>query len=282
MADDWMRIKQARPDLTDYLIHWTRKVEVAQEAKSAFGVLKNILECGYLIPTFAPRRSVTANRAPRPTIRGTEPVVCFTEQPLSAFMRSCKTLTDRYSPYGIAVRKDRLYEYGGRPVVYGDNNLLNSLPVDHQYLWVNFQPIPQTQFGGFPLDWTHEREWRSKVMEYHVPDRGPYVSEGVPLLLPPDGDKLLLPWILVSTEAESSELRQWMHSLPDCDDSNAMTREYRRQLLHCPILPLELAQEKLSTGNDNWGRFDTLPYWELDPNSAANLEKIGWNYTPST
>ena len=203
MTQHWVRIKKARDDLTDYLIHWTRGSNVDGVGKSPFEVLQSILECGYLRPSFAPRTSVFAGAPERHTVRGPCPAVCFTEQPLSAFVKSCDALTDRYKPYAVALRKDRLFEYGGRPAIYGDEVLLSSLPDDQKYLWVRFQPIPNSDFAGYPIDWTHEREWRSTVNDYEVAGRGAYSSDGVPLLLPPTKKNLFLPWVLVSSESEA-------------------------------------------------------------------------------
>ena len=239
--------------------------------------MKEILRCGYLIPTFAPRTIAGTDHLVK-TIHGPYPAVCFTEQPLSAFISSCNTLTDRYEPYGIAVRKDRLFVYGGRPAVYGDNSLRDALQESYKYLWVNFRPIPRA--GGYPNDWTHEREWRAKVTPYQVRGRGAYLSDGVPLLLPPeDDDTLYLPWILVKSEAEADEVKLWIQGLPDYTGSNRMMVEYRRRLPSAPVLALDTVESKLSAGDESWGKFDTLPYWEVDSESASSLKKIGWNST---
>ncbi len=212
-------------------------------------------------------------------MEGNRPVVCFSEQPLSAFIRSYGTLTGRCKPYGIAVRKDRLFEYGGRPVIYSDGSLLSSLSEEYKHLWVNFQPIPNPYFGGYPLDWTHEREWRATVNEYHVLEHGTYQMDGVPLLLPPDGKTLLLPWILVRSTSEALEMRNWIKDLPEYSGSNGMMKIYRENLRFAPVLALEVAEAKLAEGAHKWGRFDTLPYEELSPESASTLEKVGWNET---
>ena len=127
MAPDWLQIKKSRPDLTDYLIHWTREQTIDGNTLPAFQVLKQIVLCGTLRPSFAPRHRVTVGGVQN-TIRGPHAAVCFTEQPLDAFIKSCETLPDRYRPYGVAVRKDALFRLGARPVTYGDEGLLNALP----------------------------------------------------------------------------------------------------------------------------------------------------------
>lgn len=277
MTQDWLRIKQAREDLTDYLIHWTRGSNVEGVNRSPFEVLKSILECGYLKPSFAPRTSVFASGSGRRTIRGPHPAVCFTEQPLGAFVESCDTLPSRYKPYAVAVRKDRLFEYGGRPVIYGDEGILESLPDEQKFLWVRFQPMPISSFGGYPIDWTHEREWRSTVNDCEVPGYGAYLTDGVPLLLPPTGRNLFLPWVLVRSKSEAVELRGWLNDLPEYTGTNALMREYRGKLQYTPIVPLEIVSDMLSRGESLWTRIDTLPYSELEPGLAGQFERLGWN-----
>ena len=264
MPPDWVRIRQAREDLTNYLIHWTRDASENGKRKPAFEVLRTILECGYLIPSFAPRASVIASRPPRGTVHGSTPVVCFTEQPISSFIKSCQTLADRYKYYGVAVHKDGLFKYGGRPVIYGDESLLESLPDEYKHLWVGFQPIPNPSFRNYPIDWTHEREWRATVNEM-------YLDDGVPLLLPPTNKPASPPWILVKSRAEAGEMRNWIKDLPPYTGENGMIKEYRESLPSAPIIPLEVVQSKLPAGEQKWARLDTLPLEEIDPDSAGTL-----------
>ncbi len=58
MPSDWLKIKQARPDVTDYLIHWTRGKVEDGHVVTPFHMLKTIVQCGYLMPSFAPRTRV--------------------------------------------------------------------------------------------------------------------------------------------------------------------------------------------------------------------------------
>lgn len=185
MVRDWERIRKARTDITDWVIHWTRARTVENNYESTFNVLQNILRCGYLEPSFAPRKSVTIRGPQTNTIQGPYPVVCFTDQPLSSFIQSCMSLSSRYSPYGVSFEKRNLFQYGGRPAVYGDTNFLARLSNEDKYLWVRYDPIPDSQYGDYPLDWTHEREWRTRVRKYHFLDWGETPDEGVPLVLPP-------------------------------------------------------------------------------------------------
>jgi len=196
---DWERIRKERTDITDYVIHWVRPRYEGGYVKPLTTLL-NIIECGYLKPGFAPRSSFY-DRSKRPTVKGPHPAVSFTEQSFENFLKSCKILPSRYSPYGIALYKRALYQYGGRPVIYGSEDLLgervrpgesryeegkevykNGLSKDYQYLWVRYEPIPN--MDGYVVDWTHEREWRCRVRLYHDAELGYTPKEGVPLLLP--------------------------------------------------------------------------------------------------
>src|SRR5579871_1768701 len=103
---EWERIRSARADLTDYVIHLTRGlVELPDgelEGGYPFDRLKDILKSGYIRRTFAHRR--TASRNFNRTIRGDHPAVCFTEQPLDQVLIAF----GRASPdegYGIGLNK---------------------------------------------------------------------------------------------------------------------------------------------------------------------------------
>jgi len=276
---DWRQIRKSRLDLTDYVIHWTRANVVSSRVFSSFEVLWQIVQSGRLKPTFAPKERVTVGDIKK-TIRGTYPAVCFTEQPLEAFVVSCDVLPNRYQPYGVAVRKDAVFRLGGRPVVYGDEAMLDALPEERKYLWVRFNPIPSTTLGGNPVDWTQEREWRVKPASYDYGKYGECPSEDVPLLLPPDYDAepplLFLPWILVKSAAEVNELRARIGQLPRYDGANGVLALYFEVLPNAPVVSVQEIKKRLAEGDTRWGRIDTLPYEELYPSSADALTQLGW------
>lgn len=283
MPAGWLAIKQARPDVTDYVTHWTRRQNAGKERLEPLQVLKLIIKDGFLKPTFAPRSRFTVGGVAN-TIKGKYPAVCFTEQPLEAFIRSCRAQSGRYRPYGVAVRKDRLFVYGGRPVLYGDDQLFSALPEELEYLWARFQPIPESGVGGYPLDFTHEREWRARVKGYHYLHLGTSPGEGVPLLLPPnlEGSEwvLSLPWILVKEKAEADELRQWMAGLPPYSGSNGVLQRYFKDLSNMLIVPLDEVENHLKQGDTRWARLDTLPIQELYPEARTRFKRIGWQILP--
>lgn len=232
---DWERIREKRKDITDFVIHWVKSRSVEGKWKKSFEILADIIECGYLKPSFSVMTSLYGG-SPKPMVKGSYPAVCFTEQTLDNFMISCEALSSRYSPYGIAFYKRALYEYGGRPVIYGEEDILgvpltsaeagyeedkeiykNGLPREYQYLWIRYEPIPNQQ--GYVVDWTHEREWRCRVRTYHDLKLGNTPSEGIPLLLPAIYDQergehiYYLPKILVRNQDEKETMEQVIKEL---------------------------------------------------------------------
>lgn len=221
---DWERIRKERTDITDYVIHWVRP-KYGKEYVKPFATLLAIIKCGYLKPSYASIASIYDRSNKRPTVKGPYPAVSFTEQTFENFRKSCQILPSRYSPYGIALYKRALYQCGGRPVIYGTEDILgeklrhnepgyeegkeiykNGLSKDYQYLWVRYEPIPN--MDGYVVDWTHEREWRCRVNVYHDANLGNTPKDGIPLLLPAvynheiKKESRYLPKILVSHKQE--------------------------------------------------------------------------------
>jgi len=291
---DWERIRKARNDLTDYVIHWTNyKHTESKGTITPYEVLQEILQCGYLKPSFAPRTSYFTGATDN-TIKGDYPAVCLTEQPLDCFIMSCNSLpikyeknrsiVCRYTPYGIILNKRYLYDYGGRPVIYGDKILLEGLPKEYKYLWVRYDPIPAP--GPFvsdvyPIDWTHEREWRCRVNQsyprYLRKENLPLPQEGVPILLPMDyRENKITPdfYILVDKKEEITDLKQWiLHQLP-YEGKNKYLCVYFERLPNAQIISLQEVKEHLQTGEQEWARVDTLP----KPNYNVTNDEYSFHY----
>jgi len=212
------RIKELRPDVTDYVLHSTRNEGWERNRDSAFDRLKNILCWGFIRATFG-EKVHTVSRTSVKTVVGKYPAVSFTEQPLSCFIKSIEA-DHRYTEFAIAVRKDELFAYGGRPVIYGTRDDLKelNLPEDRKYLWATYNPLEN-------IDWTHEREWRVRPNEPENKRIGLYsdlpaqwvethnfpLLHRVPIFLPylsfPSITKFM---ILVDTEQRKSELTKWI------------------------------------------------------------------------
>jgi hypothetical protein len=128
-----------RRDHGQWLFHWTK----TQDENTAYEVLSAIL-------------SERTLRASSCNIRGGFGCVCFTETPVLEtavyFAPPASGGKQRYEPYGIAVRKDWLFERGGRPVIYQSNSEYDLLPPSLRWRHCRYEP------GS--IDFTWEREWR--------------------------------------------------------------------------------------------------------------------------
>lgn len=177
-----------RHDHTKWLIHFVRDRipeqdfpgETEEEADhfaggeieydaDAFYVLKTIIRLGGLIPGYSFRKG-------RTTIYGGHPAICATEMPIYSFASYAKEKgnSGKVSAYGIAFLKEEFYAAGGRPAIYGlsvdrvsyEKNTdycrvidRNVLPLEEQYRYVAYNPSASKW-----IDWSHEREWRWKVL----------------------------------------------------------------------------------------------------------------------
>ena len=134
-------INSIRSDLSDWLIHCTQPTDVL----SAFDVLRKILQEASLIGS-------------NQYIKAQCKCVCFSESPLTK-IKSLITYCDthqcslRYAPYGIAVKKEWLFEQGGRPVIYQTDNEFSITSDEHKYRHMRYDPAK-----NFDFSW--EREWR--------------------------------------------------------------------------------------------------------------------------
>jgi len=159
--------------------------------------------------------------------------------------------------------------------MYGDDDQLDRLNDEDKYLWVRYNPVPQSLFGNFPIDWTHEREWRAKHASHEYPGIGETPTDGVPLLLPPvtypktNKPVLSLPRVLVRTTDQRNELIQWIEDLPAYDGENGVLRRYFDILPSVMVISLDTVGAQLAAGNSSYAHLETLPYKEIDPSFEA-------------
>lgn len=90
--------------------------------------------------------------------------------PISAFVAtSIERLAkkQKISNYALVFDKKQMFEIGTRPVIYGTTKN-EELPESEKYRFVAYEPnrIP------YPIDWTHEREWRWANFNF--------ISKGIP------------------------------------------------------------------------------------------------------
>lgn len=106
-------IELIRSDMSNWLIHFTQyNPDSAQDNEYPFGVLREIIYEGKL-------------KGSSKRIKGGYTCVCFSEAPLTKAISLIKYEESqgslrkiRYAPFGVAVRKEWLFQQGGRPVIY--------------------------------------------------------------------------------------------------------------------------------------------------------------------
>jgi len=180
-----MTINSTRFDLSDWLIHFFRDIDldsnnsidyiehfgfgnISEDTKySALFMLRCAIRCGRLWATWSWRKNIR-------TIYGPNPAVCFTEMPIAAFLESGEAREKRgeaMSQFALVFPKKELFKIGANPVIYGlddrkywppngndrSKRILDPkrLPENEQYRYVTFNPSTAN-----PIDWSHEREWR--------------------------------------------------------------------------------------------------------------------------
>src|SRR5258706_51606 len=129
-----MKIKNARYDLSDRLIHFFRSVDPNHPDTPvlpdhwSFSSLENFdvpLSPFFLMRNAVRQARIWATwsvRSGRRTIYGPDPAVCFTEMPIAAFVEAGIARAKRgeaMSPYGLVFEKATVFEHGARPVIYG-------------------------------------------------------------------------------------------------------------------------------------------------------------------
>lgn len=130
----------ARTDISDSLIHFTR----GSNWDEALAKLIEIAKSGVILGGSG-------------YIKGGYRCVCLTEAPLPAV--AGELLNDgsftRYSPFGIVLPKEHVFDHGGRPVIYQTDGEFEQLPEAARWRHVRYDPTAEP-----PVDFTWEREWR--------------------------------------------------------------------------------------------------------------------------
>jgi len=140
---------QRRSDIAKDVIHFTKGDTPAE----AFDILAHIV---------AERRLLGGNGF----IKGGYTCVCFTEAPLEHLADVfARTATERlrYMPFGILLPKKWLFERGGRPVIYQEEDEFFGLPESLRYRHVRYEPNHEPT-----IDFTWEREWRVRTEELRL------------------------------------------------------------------------------------------------------------------
>jgi hypothetical protein len=127
----------SRNDISDFLIHFTR----GDSLKDAFQRLQKIVDERQLLGSCR-------------LIKGGYTCVCFSEAPLSCLSDGLvnPAYYSQYSPFGIMVPKEWLFQLGGRPVIYETEAEFYVLPDSHRWRHMRYEPPT--------IDFSWEREWR--------------------------------------------------------------------------------------------------------------------------
>jgi len=177
-------LNNIRFDLSDYLIHFFRDVDLSGPEHIFFpgyARFNNIAHSEKLDSLFLMRCALRHHklfatwsyRGGRPTIYGTSPAICFTDMPLAAFVQTSNERLARgenIGRYAFMIPKPAMFTAGARPVIYGLSGEVRErsansgtfrildqelLPLGEQYRYVAY-----TLGDARHIDWTHEREWR--------------------------------------------------------------------------------------------------------------------------
>ena len=143
----------ARPDLTPYLLHLTKRRVVKGKQQSAYANLVSILREGKL---------VGSGRGGH--IKGGHTATCFMDVPFASLKyvltpENRDPEKPRYEPYGICILKTTAYSKGCRPVLYLSDKEMKDVNVSQAEKWrvVMFDVRNESW-----ISWLHEREWRAK------------------------------------------------------------------------------------------------------------------------
>lgn len=288
----WQNIRKARTDITDYVVHLTRMVvdlgDGRKEVPGGFKLLKRIIRAGFLLPSFA--RRTTRHRNQNATVRGRHKAVCFSGQPLEQIPVTLRHVCadTGYEGYGIALHKADLFNYGGRPAIYGDESLFRTLDDEFKYRWVRYCPVRPG--GDDPVDFTFEREWRSRVTDGQFTPWN-HKLDGLPILLPDDFTRVAIlvagRWVFAKTRAPNfriivkwdtdvKELHDFINQLKPATTPSTYHRIYYAAVKKAQIISLEHVERKLDEGDAQYRRIEDLPF--PDDVVPSNPKKKDWPF----
>lgn len=131
-----MKILASREDISDYLFHFT-------SGANAYDTLEQIIE------SFSVK-----------DMKG-KGYICFTETPITMMAKMFDFFESfpkpMYAPYGIAIPKDKFFELGGAPAIYGTKEDLSLIDSSLHWKFVEYTP------NKYDFSWL--REWRINARE---------------------------------------------------------------------------------------------------------------------
>ncbi|EMB4649821.1 hypothetical protein [Klebsiella aerogenes] len=153
-----------RIDSTSYLYHWVKSEPHSKSERvdyeNAYKVFLEILNCGYL-------------KHGEVIKTGYMPCICFTESPEYFMHRD----TSKYQPFGFKFHKSKIFELGGRAVIYTPDYERELIHADMQWRYMRHDPFAISNRTPYGVDFTWEREWR-------LPEPEIDLSEGLKIIVP--------------------------------------------------------------------------------------------------
>lgn len=160
---EWNQRISNRTDLSSYVSHLTRGADDQHTGQILMKILMD-------------QKIIGSKIGPPGYIVGKNPAVCFQDIPFVSLGQNVlheinyrkqqeadgipkEKIKKRYSPAGIAFKKNYVFNHGGRPVIYENTEYAKKiLPEEEHWRIVNFDLSRNENI----VDWTHEREWRVK------------------------------------------------------------------------------------------------------------------------
>lgn len=242
--------------------------EIDDEAY-AIDVLKKILHDGFIHSGWSLRNMA-------PSVYGPHSAVCFTEMPLYALVEYAKVRGEKdgyVGNYGIAFRRNELFDAGARPVIYGLSSEYKETEVDENGVCQGRLLHPDCGIGkheqyryvstslhkkkGVTIDWTHEREWRWPLQgnKYGVP--------GIPFFLSKDyADFFTDIIIIVGTDEEMEDVLLHLKNLYDAGGTDIGLEYNKKIIASAKVLSLETVS-KLRNIDYRTMKIENLPMRQM-------------------
>jgi len=220
---------------------------IIEEDAPGYEVLKKILHDGFIHSSWSLRKL-------KPSVFGPRSTVCLTEMPLYALLKYANVRGSKSGyvrNYGIAFKRNELFEAGARPVIYGLTGQFKEAEVDENGIYQgrllddSCGIGKQEQYRYVPtilhnhkkkgiIDWTHEREWR-----WSLPD-GRYGVPGLPFFLSENYANFFSEVIIiVCTNEEQEDLLLHLKNLYDAGSRNTGVEYNKKMIASAKVLSLE-------------------------------------------
>lgn len=150
-----------RPDFSNYLAHFTssERPKGHKDAKNPTNIYIDKSALDRLLSILTSKKIIASQL---PWV-GDYKAVCFTECPWSGLLGHTK----QYSCYGLGFKKEFVFSKGGSPVFYVRADMFDEQHWEDKFVpfltpfWPKYAPKNKDFNSGKPLDYSHEREWRT-------------------------------------------------------------------------------------------------------------------------